>query len=237
MVSQGGFRGAGHRARMDSRWNCGDGGEQAFARAETVRVAERDGEGVGGIGRLGVFGQSQGGGYHLLHLLFGCGTVTGDAGFHFTRRITVGGDGGLRGGEQHHAAHFGELQRGAHIERGEDGFHCDGVWHEFRDELDDQFVNFAQAGGESGARGKLQRTETQQAWSGADEFDDTVAGGSGDGGINAEDAEASVLLYGVRGDRGGSWAKHVSPDKCSARRLRSVVFFQARAARAELAEL
>ncbi len=93
----------------DSSRNCGDGCEHAFARAETVRVAERDGEGVGSVGRLGVFGQSQRGGYHLLHLLFGCGAVAGDAGFHFARRIAVRGNGGLRGGEQHHAANFGEL--------------------------------------------------------------------------------------------------------------------------------
>src|SRR5277367_4650667 len=95
--------------------------------------------------------------------------------------------------------------------------------------------------GERGARGKFQRAETQQARSGADEFDDTVAGGAGDGGINAEDAEArgvlQGVLHGVRSCRDGGWAKHVSPHKCSARGGRSVVFFRVRAARTELAEL
>ena len=155
-----------------------------------MRVAERDGESVGGVGRFGVFGQAQRGGDHLLHLLFGCGAVTGDAGLHFARRITVGGNGGLRGGEQHHAAHFGEFQRGAHIQRGENGFDGDGVWRELRNQLSNQFVDFAEARGEGGACGKFQGAEAQQARGGADEFDYAVACGAGDGGINAENAEA-----------------------------------------------
>src|SRR5271155_3264414 len=122
MVSQSGFWRARRRGWTDSRRDRGNGGEQAFARAEAVRVAERDGEGVGGVGGLGIFGQAQRGGNHLLHLLFRCGAVSGDARFHLARRITVRRNGGLRGGEQHDAAHFGEFQRGAHVEGGEEGF-------------------------------------------------------------------------------------------------------------------
>ena len=198
LVSQGGFGGARYGTRANCAGDCGDGREQAFARAETVRVAERDGESVGGVGRLGVFGQAESGGDHLLHLLFGCGAVAGDAGLHFARRIAVRGDGRLRGGEQHHAADFGEFERGAHIERGENGLDGDGVWRELRNQLSNQFVDFAEARGEGGARGKFQGAEAQQARGGADEFDHAIACGAGDGGVNAEHAEARDIPRRVR---------------------------------------
>src|SRR5580704_6838438 len=128
-------------------------------------------------------------------------------------------------------------QRSSHVQRGENGFDGDGVWREFRDQLGDQLVDFAQAGGEGGAGGKFQGAETQQARGGADEFDYTIACGACYGWINAEHAEAGGLLHGVRGRVAGSLVNHLSPHKCSARGMRSVVFFQGKAARTKLAEL
>ena len=153
----------------------------------------------------------------MLHLLLGCGAITGDAGFHFARRITVRGNGSLRRRKQDDAADFGELQSGSHIQRGENGFDGDGIGREFRHEVRDQLMDLAQADGERCSRGKFQGAEAKQARRGALEFDDAVAGGAGEGRIDAEHAESRGFC--------GWRQSEFDRDKCSARGLWSVVFF------------
>ena len=102
-------------------------------------------------------------------------------------------------GQQDHAAHFRQAQRGAHVQRGEYGFHGDGVRRKFFHELRDHFVDFAQAQAERGARGKFQRAKTQQPRRGAEKFHHAVARRAGCGGVHAEHAEAVAARVRIGG--------------------------------------
>jgi hypothetical protein len=79
----------------------------SLARPREMGMAERHGQGVGGIGGLWPRAQAELSAHHLLHLLFGRATIAGHAGFDFARRIAVRGDASLGCGEQDDAAHLG----------------------------------------------------------------------------------------------------------------------------------
>jgi len=154
-----------------------------------MRVAKRDSERVGGVGRLRLFAEAELSLHHLLHLLFRSGARAGDAGFHFARRITVGGDIRLRGGEQNDTTNFGEPKRRAHVQSREDRFHRHSVGGEFVNELSNHLVNFSKAFGEAGARGETQRAETKHLRGLAMQFDDSITCGAGQRGVETKNAK------------------------------------------------
>ena len=65
-----------------------------------LNVAERNGERVGGVGRLGRFTHAQQRAHHQLHLLFVGVPVAGHAGLHLARRIAARGNSVLGRGQQ-----------------------------------------------------------------------------------------------------------------------------------------
>ena len=83
-------------------------GAEPGAKLFGLHVAERDGQRVGGVGRLGRFAHAQQRAHHQLHLLLVRVPVAGHGGFHFARRIAAHGNAVLRRGQQNHAANFGQ---------------------------------------------------------------------------------------------------------------------------------
>ena len=84
--------------------------------------------------RARIIGKTEQRAYHLLHLLLRSAAISGNTGFHFARRIAVRRNLRLRRSEQDHAAHFRQLQRRLHIERGKNGFDRHSVRSEFLDQ-------------------------------------------------------------------------------------------------------
>lgn len=158
-----------------------------------MRMAEGHGQRVGGIRRLRLFAQSQLGLNHLLHLLLGRAAMADDAGLDFARRITVRRNPRLSGGEENHAANFGELQSGAHVQSREYGFYRNCVGSELLEELRDHAMNAAEARGEIVARGEAQGAEAQHARGRAVEFHHAVARRTGERGVNSQDAQSGAM--------------------------------------------
>ena len=108
---------AAKRTRLHQRFGVGQ--SESYPRSLSLKMAKRNRQRIRGVGRLRRFRHGEECPHHQLHLAFVGVAVTGDAGFHFARRIAVDGDAVLRGGQQHHAANFGQTQSGSHIEGGE----------------------------------------------------------------------------------------------------------------------
>ena len=98
-------------------------------------------------------------------------------------------------GQQNHAANFGELERGFHVESREDRFDRDAVRLKLLDQFAQHRVDFAEPFGKmfwAFARG-AQRAESQHPAAAAVAFNHSVTGGSGSGGIDAEHAEEIAI--------------------------------------------
>ena len=158
-------------------------------------MTERNGKGVGGIGRLGYLAHAQKRAHHSLHLLLGGVPVTRDGNLYFSRRVAAHRDTLLRSGQQDYAANLGKPQCRFHVEGGEHRFEGDAVRPEFLDQFSEHGVNFAKAFGKMfGAftRG-AQGSEAQHATAPAIAFDHAIPGGAGRGGINAQHADQIVF--------------------------------------------
>jgi hypothetical protein len=117
----------------------------------TLNVAERDRKGIRGVGRLGRFLHLQKGTHHQLHLFFVGMAIASDTGFYFARGIGVNFHTVLLGSQENNAAHFGQAQGGAHIQRGKDGLDGHGIRVKLFDEPAKKCVDIlkASAGGGS----------------------------------------------------------------------------------------
>ena len=158
-----------------------------------LQVAQGYRQGIGGIGGFGDFLEAELCADHELHLAFIGMAVAGDAGFDFAGRVAADLQGMLLGGEQDDAADFGETQGGAHVQCGEDGFHCHDVGLELLDQLAEASVNVA----ESRAGRKplafwmnFPGAVVENVARAAGAFDDGVASGAGGGGVDAQNAKS-----------------------------------------------
>jgi len=109
-----------------------------FECASGVDVADGDGEGVGGVGGLGRFGEVEQAGDHELDLFLLREAVADDGGLDGERGVLGDGEVLIGGGQQGHAAHLAELEGalGVGAEKNLfDGDHVGAVGFEKRSEL------------------------------------------------------------------------------------------------------
>jgi hypothetical protein len=83
-------------------------------------MAQRNGQSVGGVGRLRDYVHGEKCAHHRLHLAFVRVAMAGNVGFHFARRIAMHFQTMLRGGQEHHATHFRQPKGRTHVQSCED---------------------------------------------------------------------------------------------------------------------
>ena len=94
-----------------------------------MRVANGDGQGIGGIRRLRQPVEIQQTRDHELHLLLLRQSISNDCGFNGQRSVFRHRQPVSRGSQQSHAAHMPEFQRGFYIDRVEDFFDRHGAYY------------------------------------------------------------------------------------------------------------
>jgi len=117
-----------------------------------MQMTDRDGEGIGGVGRLGNFIEPEQARDHLLDLVFFGFAVSDDGGLDGQRRVLGDFEAGRSGGEHGDTADLSELQGGLHVERVEDVFDGDAVRAVNGDQLFERAGNPRQASGHRVAR-------------------------------------------------------------------------------------
>lgn len=187
------------------------------AKLRGLHMAERNGQRVGGIRRLGSFSHAKQRAHHQLHLLFVRVSIAGHTGLHLAWRITANGNVALGGGEQNHPSNFSQLERRFDVERGENGLDRNSVRLELLDQIAQQRVNFTETlwkmlrPSACGA----QCSESQHPAVAAVAFDHSVSGGAGSGGIDAEHAKETTV----------GWKRLLHDTECTAApRARPTIF-------------
>lgn len=164
-----------------------------------MNVADSDGEGVGGVGRLRRFVEVEEAGDHELHLLLGRQAVADDGALDGEWRVLGDGEAGAGCSEQGDTAHLAELERALGVGGEEYFFDGDDLGLPELQELAEFGVDLQQpnrgpvllveADGASAERAKPGVAE------GVIELDDTVAGELRSA-VDAEDAHAYESIAG-----------------------------------------
>jgi len=102
-----------------------------------VNVTQRHRERICRVGGFWSLRHAQQGSNHLLHLFFAGVPIARDGCFYLAWRITESRHIGLRSGQENHASHFGQAQRGFDVQRGKDRFECHGSRPEFLNQFRD----------------------------------------------------------------------------------------------------
>ena len=150
-------------------------------------MAQRDGEGVGGVGGGWGSGEGEEGLYHHADLLFGAVPEGGDEFFDLVRFVDGDGEAGLGRGEDGDGARLTDSDGGAGIAE-EEVFDGNFLRPVFADDVDDRFVDADEALGVRRFGGRGDGAEVKAAMGGAVGDDDAVAG-TREAGVDAEDGD------------------------------------------------
>jgi hypothetical protein len=139
-------------------------------------MANGNGQGIGGIGRVRRSIEAEKACDHVLDLFFVGATIADDSGLDGQRRVFGNDEASTGGGEHGNTAHVTKLEGGLHVHSKEDVFNGNFLWMLASNDFLQALENFIETLGDGGASGGVDGSNgNAMQLTGSVEFNDAVA--------------------------------------------------------------